>query len=136
MAAKNLTVKQEAFCQKYIETGNATEAYRQAYNAGGMKPLTIACRARDELAKAHIAERVKALRGDLQVQHAVTVAGLIAELEEARRLAAQVGNPSAMVSATMGKAKLAGLDKAIDPDDDSAAPTSVTVTVVDARADA
>ena len=29
----NLTPKQEKFCQKYIEMGNASEAYRQAYNA-------------------------------------------------------------------------------------------------------
>jgi len=29
--AKELTPKQEKFCQVYIETGNATEAYRQAY---------------------------------------------------------------------------------------------------------
>ncbi|SQE31532.1 Terminase small subunit [Mannheimia haemolytica] len=26
-----LTPKQEAFCLAYIETGNASEAYRQAY---------------------------------------------------------------------------------------------------------
>ncbi|MHA0947931.1 terminase small subunit [Enterobacter ludwigii] len=26
-----LTIKQEAFCQAYIETGNASEAYRRGY---------------------------------------------------------------------------------------------------------
>ena len=26
-----LTPKQEAFCRAYVETGNASEAYRQAY---------------------------------------------------------------------------------------------------------
>jgi len=29
----SLTIKQEAFCQAYIETGNASEAYRTAYAA-------------------------------------------------------------------------------------------------------
>jgi phage terminase small subunit len=106
MAAKTLTPKQEAFCQKYIETGSGAEAYRQAYSADGMRPNTIACRARDELVKPHVAARVADMNG------------------------------SAMVAATMGKAKLAGLDKAVDPDGEGATPTAVTVTIRDARADA
>ena len=30
----NITPKQEAFAQKYIECGNASEAYRHAYDVG------------------------------------------------------------------------------------------------------
>ena len=37
-----LTPKQERFCQVYIETGNASEAYRAAYNAEKMKPESVA----------------------------------------------------------------------------------------------
>lgn len=36
-----LTIKQEAFCQAYIETGNASEAYRTAYAADKMKPEAV-----------------------------------------------------------------------------------------------
>jgi phage terminase small subunit len=36
-----LTIKQEKFCNLYLETGNATDAYRQAYNCGNMKYDTI-----------------------------------------------------------------------------------------------
>ena len=36
-----LTPKQERFCLKYAETGNASEAYRCAYNTDNMKPETI-----------------------------------------------------------------------------------------------
>lgn len=36
-----LTPKQETFCLAYIETGNASEAYRQAYDAENMKPDTV-----------------------------------------------------------------------------------------------
>ena len=36
-----LTPKQERFCLKYAETGNASEAYRYAYNTANMKPETI-----------------------------------------------------------------------------------------------
>ena len=35
-----LTPKQEAFCYGYIETGNASEAYRKAYITAKMKPLS------------------------------------------------------------------------------------------------
>jgi len=33
-----LTIKQEKFCNLYIELGNASEAYRQSYNCEKMKP--------------------------------------------------------------------------------------------------
>ena len=36
----SLTPKQEAFCLAYMETGNASEAYRRAYDADNMKPAT------------------------------------------------------------------------------------------------
>jgi phage terminase small subunit len=105
-----LTIKQEAFCQKYIETGNASEAYRQAYDADGMKPETVAKRASELLASGEVAGRVAELRHSVLERHAVTVNSLIAELEEARQVAKQREQGAAMVSATMGKAKLAGLD--------------------------
>lgn len=37
----NLTSKQIKFCHKYIETGNATMTYKEAYNAENMNPNTI-----------------------------------------------------------------------------------------------
>ena len=36
-----LSVKQENFCNFYLESGNASEAYRRAYNCLKMKPETI-----------------------------------------------------------------------------------------------
>jgi hypothetical protein len=44
-----------------------------------------------------------------QVTHNVTVATLLAGLEEARQAAKERGDAQAMVSATMGKARIAGL---------------------------
>ena len=35
-----LTVKQYNFCQQYMLTGNASEAYRLSYNAANMKTET------------------------------------------------------------------------------------------------
>lgn len=105
-----LTIKQETFCQKYIETGNASEAYRQAYDAEGMKPETIAKRAAEMFAHGGIAGRLAELREGVIKMHNVTVASLIAELEEARQVGKAKEQAAAMVSATLGKAKIAGLD--------------------------
>jgi phage terminase small subunit len=106
-----LTIKQETFCQKYIETGNASEAYRQAYDAGNMKPETVNKRASELFGSGAITGRLAELRGVVQQTHGVTVASLILELEEARKVALKREQAAAMVQATMGKAKLAGLDK-------------------------
>lgn len=128
-----LTIKQEAFAQKYVETGNASEAYRQAYNAGAMKPSTINVKACELLANGKVAARVTELRGKLETVHGVTVATLIAELEEARQVAKAREQGSAMVQATMGKAKLAGIDSGDGEGGEEAQPVSVTVEVRSGR---
>lgn len=59
--AKRLTPKQESFCLAYLETGNASEAYRKSYSAEGMKPETINKRASELLADGAIAGRIQEL---------------------------------------------------------------------------
>lgn len=110
-----LTIKQEAFCQAYIETGNASEAYRTAYAADKMKAEAIHVKASELLSNGKISVRVRELQGEIKQRHNVTVDSLIAELEEARQkaLSAETPQSSAAVAATMGKAKLTGLDKQI-----------------------
>ena len=107
--AKKLTPKQESFCLAYIETGNASEAYRQAYDAENMKPGTINRKAKVELDKGKIRARLEALQAEHRKRHDVTVAGLSENLEIAMNLAFQNKQAAAMVSAIMGRAKLHGL---------------------------
>lgn len=111
----SLTIKQEAFCQAYIETGNASEAYRTAYAADKMKAEAIHVKASELLSNGKISVRVKELQGEIKQRHNVTVDSLLKELEEARQaaLGAETPQSSAAVAATMGKAKLTGLDKQI-----------------------
>ena len=115
MAGLNLTPKQEKFCQLYIELGNASEAYRQAYGASKMKPETINTKAKELLKNGPITVRIKELKAEHKERHNITVDDLIAELEEARQIAKDPvkPQPSAMVSATMGKAKILGFDKQV-----------------------
>ena len=104
-----LTPKQEKFCQVYIETGNASEAYRQAYNTEKMKPESVNSKGYQLLQQVQITARLDELRAEHKKRHEITVDTLVAELEEARKLAFETEKASAAVQATMGKAKLLGL---------------------------
>jgi len=110
-----LTAKQELFCLAYIETNNASEAYRRAYDAGKMKPESVNESASRLLADVKIAARLAELREPIMQRHNVTVDSLVLELEEARQaaLSAETPQSSAAVAATMGKAKICGLDKQV-----------------------
>ena len=57
-----LTPKQEGFCLAYLETGNASEAYRRVYDAGRMKPKSIHRKAFGLLEQVKITARLKELR--------------------------------------------------------------------------
>jgi phage terminase small subunit len=57
-----LTVKQDAFVLGYLETGNASEAYRRAYDCQNMKEHTINNRASELLRHSGIKARVEELR--------------------------------------------------------------------------
>lgn len=110
-----LTVKQEKFCQKYVETGNASEAYRYAYDTSRMKPESVNRKAKDATDHVKISARVAELRAVHAKRHQITVEKLLDELEEARTaaLSAETVQASAATAATMGKAKLLGMDKQI-----------------------
>lgn len=54
-----LTKKEEKFCQKYFECGNASEAYRYAYNCERMKDNTVWTSASRLLKNPYIAARLK-----------------------------------------------------------------------------
>lgn len=109
----SLTVKQEKFCLAYLETGNASEAYRMSYDAEGMSRASINRKAKELIDNGKIAARMAELRAPLTAKAQLTVEDLLRELEEARKLAINTDAPAPAVSATMGKAKLLGLDKQV-----------------------
>ena len=104
-----MTPKQEAFALAYIETGNASEAYRQAYNVNGKSDNAVHVAASRLLDNAKVSLRVKELQTAHRERHDVTVDSLTKELEDARDLATENKQPAAVVSAVMGKAKIHGL---------------------------
>lgn len=75
-----LTVKQENFCNYYIETGNASEAYRRAYSCDKMKDETVNRTAIELLNNPKITARVKQLQEVLQRRSDITKDEAVKEL--------------------------------------------------------
>jgi phage terminase small subunit len=107
----DLTPKQEAFALAYVETGNAAEAYRRAYDVkAATTHSTIYVAASELLRHPKINLRIKELQAQAVDLCLYTVQSAFEEYEAARQLALQENNPSAAVSAVNGKVKLFGLE--------------------------
>ncbi|UNU73273.1 terminase small subunit [Moraxella nasovis] len=106
-----LTPKQEQFCQKYIELGNASEAYRQSYNAKNMKDETVNRNAKALLDNNKITTRLNELRQAHANRHDVTIDEMLSAYDEAYQIAKLNENPTAMISAINAKVKVLGMDR-------------------------
>jgi hypothetical protein len=110
MTERSLTPKQEKFCQVFIETGNASEAYRQVYNCTNMKPESINRMAKENMDNLKIASRVSELREEHKKRHDFTIDDAVREYDEAREIARMKFDASPMISATSKKVDLYGLE--------------------------
>lgn len=75
-----LTQKQEAFCNYYIETGNASEAYRKAFCCKKMKPATINRKAFETLNHGKITARIQELQNEAKNKFDLSKERILAEL--------------------------------------------------------
>lgn len=105
----NLTPKQEAFCLAYLETGNASEAYRRAYNTEGMKPETVNRTAKQLLDNHKITTRIHELQSDAAEATQITLQGHLEDLRRLRDAATEAKQYGAAVKAEMARGKAAGL---------------------------
>jgi len=86
----NLTPKQESFCLAYLETGNASEAYRRSYDVSRTSPKSINEGACKLLANTKIASRIQEIQGRIleklvwEKQHSLQILAGIARDESAR----------------------------------------------------
>lgn len=76
-----LTPKQEAFCNYYIETGNASEAYRRAFCCARMKPNVVNVKAVELLNNGKITVRVKELKDELKQKSDLSKERILNELK-------------------------------------------------------
>ena len=101
-----LTPKQERFVQEYGRLGgDASKAYRAAYDAEGMKPETVHKRASELLQHGEVAGRLAAIRAKVEAKTNYTIEQhleRLAKLSEAAEKADQFG-PSVKAEELRGK---------------------------------
>lgn len=103
-----LTPKQEEFCRVYVETGNASEAYRRAYDCDRMKPATINRKATELMQNGTITARLGKLQAEAAERSEVSVDRHLAMLAIIRDQAMADGKYGAAVSAEVSRGKLCG----------------------------
>ena len=105
----DLTPKQEAFALAYLETGNASEAYRRAYDAEGMKPESINRKAKELIDSGKIAARVEELRAPVREAAQITLKQHLDDLKRLRDLAEASEKYGPAIQAEVARGKASGL---------------------------
>lgn len=104
-----LTQKQEAFCLAYIEVGNASEAYRRAYQPHKMTDKSVNEKASQMLAAVKIQSRLEELRAPVREKAMLTLENHLSRLDELSRAAELAEQYSAAITAETNRGKAAGL---------------------------
>lgn len=104
-----LRPKQEAFCVAFIETGNASEAYRRSYDARRMKPGTVNRAAKELTDHPKITARLSELQKPAADAAVVTLAGHLRRLDELAKMAASHKQFSAAITAEIARGKASGV---------------------------
>jgi phage terminase small subunit len=107
--SNRLTQKQDRFCAEYVATGNASEAYRRAYSAAGMKPETVNRSANALLNNHKVTARLTALRTPVVAKAQITLEAHLDALLELRDDARQADNFGAAITAEVSRGKASGL---------------------------
>lgn len=77
-----LTEKQEAFCQFYIEFGNKSQAYRQAYDADAMNANTVHVKACELFKDGNVTVRIEELQKEARERNKVKIDDVLGYLAD------------------------------------------------------
>ena len=109
MEPVKLTAKQEAFCLAYLETGNASKAYRQVYKSDRMKSTTIARKAHHLMENGKIGARLDELRAPVRERAQLTLESHLQRLKDLSEAAECKGQFAAAIAAETNRGRAAGL---------------------------
>lgn len=104
-----LTEKQERFCAFYVECGNASEAYRKAFEPPNASDKSIHERASRLLATPKVRERIEELRAPVVEKAQLTLEAHLEKLAYLRDKAETRENFPAAITAEVSRGKAAGL---------------------------
>ena len=77
-----LTEKQEAFCQAYIQFGNKSEAYRIAYDADAMNQNSVNVKACELFKDGKITVRIEELQKEIRERNKVKIDDVLGKLAD------------------------------------------------------
>src|SRR5208337_2043480 len=103
------TERKYAFALAVVETRDKISAYRAAYSVENMNPAAIRSHANKIAKDPFVIRKVEELNADLAEKAKLTLAHIIEQLQEDRKLAHREGQAAAAVQADMHIAKLLGL---------------------------
>ena len=132
-----LTEKNTAFARAVVLDVRRDKTMGDHYQdtfGGNMTRASYSCCASRLWRSPVIMEYVEKLREEMRERFMITAESLIEELQEIKLVALGAETPQcgAAVAAVLGKAKLAGLDKAIEKEAAEATPVRVIIQVEDA----
>ena len=104
-----LTLKQDNFVLAYIETGNASEAYRRAYDTKKMNDATVNRAAKELLDNPKITTRIAELRKPVVEQVQITLKDHLTKLAHLRDRAEEDLKWQAAIQAEVARGKASGL---------------------------
>lgn len=104
-----LTQKQESFCLAYIETGNATEAYRRSYNASNMADTTVNRKGKMLLDMGKIGARIEGIRKEAADKVGLTLQQHLTDLKRLRDMAESSEKYGPAIQAEIARGKASGL---------------------------
>lgn len=105
-----LTPKQEKFLAEYLKHGNASRAYRAAYNCAGASDATVHREAHRLLDHPKITPRLAEARDKAREAAEITLESHLQRLDELSRKAEGAEQYSAAIAAEVHRARAAGLE--------------------------
>ena len=106
-----LTEKQTKFCYVYVETGNASEAYRQAYNTENWNINSIKGEAYKSLQNPDIQDYIEQLQQEAKEKAVFSIEQAHKQYLEAIEIAKNIEQPATIVTATKAQCELYGVEK-------------------------
>jgi hypothetical protein len=128
-----LTANMEKFCVELARTGNASDAYRKAYNAERMSANAVGVAASELQKNPKITLRLTNLRAEVRKKSGITLEEHMKALGTLRNLSSQAKQYSAAITAEIARGKVSGLYVDGGLDEDAAPVTRVEIVVKDGR---
>ena len=106
---RELTPKQEGFCQCIVSGKNITEAYRANYSHKNMKAATVHRSAKQLIDNHKIKARIEEIRAPVREALGITLENHLEELRRLRNLASEKEHYAAAITAETNRGKVSGL---------------------------